>query len=71
MKETKVQRFCLTLTGEARLWYETLKPIEVDWTGLEECFRQQYSKLLIQGNSCFMCGDHSAMMRMQKPLILM
>ena len=26
----KVQRFCLTLTGEARLWYETLRPIEVD-----------------------------------------
>ena len=40
----KVQRFCLTLTGEARLWYETLRPIEVDWTGLQECSRQQYSK---------------------------
>ena len=37
----KVQRFCLTLTGEARLWYETLRPIEVDWTGLQECFKQQ------------------------------
>ena len=42
--ETKVQRFCLTLTDEARLWYETLRPIEVDWTGLQEHFRQQYSK---------------------------
>ena len=41
---TKVKRFCLTLTGEARLWYETLRPKEVDWTGLQECFRQQYSK---------------------------
>ena len=40
----KVQRFCLTLTGEARLWYETLRPIEVDWTGLQEHFREQYSK---------------------------
>ena len=40
----KVQRFCLTLTGEARLWYETLRPIEVDWTGLQEHLRQQYSK---------------------------
>ena len=28
----------------ARLWYETLRHIEVDWTGLQECFRQQYSK---------------------------
>ena len=41
-EEAKVQRFCLTLIGEARLWYETLRPIEVDWTGLQECFRQQY-----------------------------
>ena len=38
------QRFCLTLTGEARLWYEILRPIVGDWTGLQECFRQQYSK---------------------------
>ena len=38
-EEAKVQRFCLTLTGEARLWYETLRPIEVDWTGLQEYFR--------------------------------
>ena len=26
------------------MWYETLRPIGVDWTGLQECFRQQYSK---------------------------
>ena len=25
----KVQWFCLTLVGEARLWYESLKPINV------------------------------------------
>ena len=43
-KEAKVQRFCLTLTGEARLWYESLRPIEIDWPTLEEHFRQQYSK---------------------------
>ena len=42
--DAKVQRFCLTLTGEARLWYETLRPIQTDWTALQECFRQQYSK---------------------------
>ena len=29
-QEAKVQRFCLTLTGEARLWYESLRPIEID-----------------------------------------
>ena len=30
----KVQRFCLTLTGEASLWYESLRPINADWVGL-------------------------------------
>ena len=43
-EETKEQRFCLTLMGEARLWYETLKPIKVNWIGLQEHFRQQYSR---------------------------
>ena len=42
--DTKVRRFCLTLIGEARLWYESLRPIEMDWDALQECFRQQYSK---------------------------
>ena len=39
-QEAKVQRFCLTLTGEARLWYESLRPIEIDWPTLQEHFRQ-------------------------------
>ena len=29
----KVQYFCPSLVGEARLWYESLKPINVDWLG--------------------------------------
>ena len=43
-KDIKVRRFCLTLTGEARLWYESLKPIDMDWNALQTHFRQQYSK---------------------------
>ena len=39
----KVQRFCLALLGEARLWYQSLEPINVDWQGLQNLFRQQYS----------------------------
>ena len=31
----KVQRFCLTLGGEAGLWYKTLRLINVDWLGLK------------------------------------
>ena len=36
--ETKVQRFSLTLTGEARLWCESLKPIVVGEQGLQDQF---------------------------------
>ena len=41
----KVQRFCLALLGEARLWYQSLEPINVDWQGLQNLFRQKYSKI--------------------------
>ena len=41
----KVQIFCLTLVGEASLWYESFRPINVDWQGLQNHFRQQYSKI--------------------------
>ena len=41
----KVQRFWLTLLGEARLCYQSLEPINVDWQGLQILFRQQYSKI--------------------------
>ena len=41
----KVQKFCLTLTWEDRLWYELLRPINIDWLGLQNIFRQQYSKI--------------------------
>ena len=36
--DAKVRRFCLTLTGEARLWYETLGAAQLDWEALQECF---------------------------------
>ena len=41
----KVQRFCLTLIGEARLWYALLEPIVMTWQELQNQFRRQYSKL--------------------------
>ena len=41
----KVQRFCLTLKEETRLWYKSLRLINVDWLGLQNTFRQQYSKI--------------------------
>ena len=41
----KVQRFCLTLVGEPQLCYESPRPINIDWEGLQNQFRQQYSKI--------------------------
>ena len=41
----KVQRFCLTLLGGARLWYHSLEPINVNWQGIQNLLRQQYSKM--------------------------
>ena len=35
----------MTLTGEARLWYESLRLINIDWLGLQNIFRQQYSNI--------------------------
>ena len=50
--DVKVQRFCLTLLGEARLWFHSLEPLEDTtwpWPQLQNLFRQRYSKL---GNTC-------------------
>ena len=41
----KVQRFCLTLVGEARNWYATLEPVVMMWPELQNMFRHQYSKI--------------------------
>ena len=43
--DVRVQRFCLTLLREARLWYESLRLIANDLQALKEQFRQQYSKI--------------------------
>ena len=69
--DTQVTRFCLTLTGEARLWYETLRPVQLDWAALQEHFTQQYSKFGSTREQSFMCGDHFIMMKTQILLILM
>ena len=39
----KVQRFCLILVGEARLWYKSLRPIH--WNGLQAQFRKLYPRI--------------------------
>ena len=44
--DVKVQRFCLTLFGEARLWFHSLESLEdTTWPQSQNLFRQRYSKL--------------------------
>ena len=43
--DVKVLHFCLTLIGEARLWYESLALLDHDWPALQNKFRWQYSKI--------------------------
>ena len=45
-EDIKVQRFCLTFLGEARLWFQSLEPLDdTTWPQLQNLFRQRYSKL--------------------------
>ena len=44
-EEIKLRQFCVTLTGEARLWYESLAPLDNNWPALQNKFRWQYSKI--------------------------
>ena len=53
LEGTKVSRFFLALVGEARLWYESFQPINIDWQGLQNLFRQQYSKIGNRGEELF------------------
>ena len=45
----KIQPFCLVLIGECRLWYVSIRPVALDWNGLQALFRQQY---LCISNTC-------------------
>ena len=44
--DVKVQRFCFTLLGEVRLWFQSLETLDnITWPQLQNLFRQWYSKL--------------------------
>ena len=44
-EDDKVQRFSLTLLGEARLWYETLTPVANDWPALQNALQTTILKI--------------------------
>ena len=64
LDQGKVQRFCLTSVGEARLWYEITKTHKCKLGWFTKCFRQQYSKI---GNTRekLMLRDNFILMRIQ------
>ena len=41
----KVRCFCVTLIGEARLWYKSLAPLDNDWPALQNKLTWQYSTI--------------------------
>ena len=64
----KVQRFCLTVSGEARLWFQSLEPLDnVTWPELQNLFRQSIQHWVRHENNYFMHGDHLVLMKMQEP----
>ena len=65
-KGFKVQRFCLTLVGDAILWHESLRPINIDWQGLQNQFRQQYSKIVYTREQLFYTWGSFHFIKVQK-----
>ena len=62
----KVRCFHLTLIGEARLWYESLAPLDDDWPALQNKFRWQYSKKGNTPKTTIPClEDFSNLMKIQ------
>ena len=63
----KVQRFCITLLGEARLWFQSLEPLnDTTWPQLQNLFRDIQNWATCE-NNYFMHGDHLILMRTQRP----
>ena len=66
-EDVKVQRLCLTLVREARLWYKSLRPNALDWNGLQTQLRQQYSKIGNTKEQLFIVWRSFHLMKIQKP----
>ena len=66
--DVKVQRFCLTLLGEARLWFQSLEPLgNTTWPQFQIYLGKDTQNLAILMNNYFMHRDHSISMRILKP----
>ena len=65
--DQKVRRFCVTLTGEVRLWYETIRQVQLDWPVMQEHLDSNIQSLVTLENSIFIFGDLFNMMKLQTP----
>ena len=67
-EEVKVQRFCLILLGEARLWFHSLEPLEdTTWPNYRIYLDKGIQNWVTHMNIYFMLRDHSHLMKMLKP----
>ena len=63
--EVNVRHFCLTMTGEARLWYESLAPLDNDWPALQKNLDCNIQKYATHPNNYFIPGGHLNLMKIQ------
>ena len=59
-EEVKFQRFCLTLLGETRLWFQSLEPLgNTTWPQCKIYLGKGTQNWVIHVNNYFRHGDHS------------
>ena len=52
--------------GEARLWYESLKPTDMDWNALQiHVLESNIQNLVVKENNISTYGDRLGMMKMK------
>ena len=65
--DVKVQRFCLALLGEARLWFHSLEPLETQHGHNYRIYLGKGTQNWVTCmNSYFMHGDHLLSMKILK-----
>ena len=68
----RVQRFHLTLVGEARWWYQSIHPFPRNWKELQKKgLGLNFLNQATLESCCFMLGEHFILMRVQKKLMPM
>ena len=57
-EDIKVQKFCFTLLGEARLWYQSLEPLgDITWAQLQNLFPAEIFKIMQHLQTAISCVE--------------